>query len=128
MPTGRLRAGYAKVAGVATVQARDELLRLMKERGLQSLSQALGEALQEWVLTRCHGVQNPENGQEDDPSHPSREEAAKAWDLARRLTTKELTRAVSSGRLYGALVAPWFEAILREKLRARKRGKEGVLG
>lgn len=54
-----MRPGYAKVAGVVTTAVRDELLRVQETRGLPSLSQAVGAALQEWLLTRRRGVQNP---------------------------------------------------------------------
>ena len=48
--------GYVRVAGVATVEARDALLKLLRERGLPSLSRALCVALEEW---RLGGVVNP---------------------------------------------------------------------
>ncbi|HEV8595441.1 MAG TPA: hypothetical protein VGR51_07930 [Thermoplasmata archaeon] len=55
---GRLRPGYAKVAGVVTTAVLDELLLLKEALGLPSLSQAVGAALQEWLLARRRGVQN----------------------------------------------------------------------
>ncbi len=58
MPTGRLRAGFVRVAGVATTEAAEEIEKLMEERGLPSISQALGLALQEWLALRRR-VANP---------------------------------------------------------------------
>ncbi len=40
------------MAGVATVEAIDELRCLMVGRGLPTISQALGVALQEWLARR----------------------------------------------------------------------------
>jgi hypothetical protein len=54
-----LRAGRVRVAGVATVEAHEALRSLQRERGLPTLSQALGVALEEWRRVRCHGVENP---------------------------------------------------------------------
>ncbi len=62
MPTGRLRAGHIRVAGVATVEAMEELHKLMVERGLASLSQAVGAALQEWLALVRRRVANPGTG------------------------------------------------------------------
>ena len=58
-PTGRLKAGLARVAGVATVEVLDELRRLMEEAGLPTMSRAVGVALGEWLAARRGGVVNP---------------------------------------------------------------------
>ncbi len=58
MPTGRLRAGYDRVAGVATVEAVEELRKLMAEMELPSFSQAVGLALQQWLVIVRGGVTN----------------------------------------------------------------------
>jgi len=47
------------VAGVTTLQIREELVRLMHDRALRSLSQALGVALAEWSVWRGEGVLHP---------------------------------------------------------------------
>ncbi len=54
-----MRAGHVRVAGVAAVEAYEALRSLQRERGLPTLSQALGVALEEWRRMRCHGVKNP---------------------------------------------------------------------
>jgi len=54
-----LRPGFVRVAGVTTEGIRDELVRLMRDRGLRSLSQALGVALAEWSVWRGEGVLHP---------------------------------------------------------------------
>ncbi len=58
-PTGRLRAGFVRVAGVTTAQIHEELVRLMQDRGLRSLSQALGVALAEWSVWHGERVVHP---------------------------------------------------------------------
>ncbi len=55
MPTGKLREGYARVAGVARVEVKEALQRFMEEEGLPSLSQAVGRALDAWY-ERCRRV------------------------------------------------------------------------
>jgi len=54
-----LRPGFVRVAGVTTLQIREELVRLMHDRALRSLSQALGVALAEWSVWRGEGVLHP---------------------------------------------------------------------
>jgi len=54
-----LRSGFVRVAGVTTEGIREELVRLMNDRGLRSLSQALGLALAEWSVWRGEGVLHP---------------------------------------------------------------------
>ena len=58
-PTGRLKPGFARVAGVVSVEAREALLRLQRERGLPTMSQALRAALQEWLEQRRERVLHP---------------------------------------------------------------------
>jgi hypothetical protein len=62
MPTGRLRTGFARVAGVASVGAVEELRKLMGERGLPSFSQAVGVALEEWLAEVRRRVVDPGPG------------------------------------------------------------------
>jgi hypothetical protein len=52
MPTGRLRKGFVKVAGVASDEAYLALLEVQRRDGLPSLSRALGKALDEWLQAR----------------------------------------------------------------------------
>lgn len=59
MSTGRLRADYSRVAGLATVEVVGELRKVMEEKEVQSLSQALGIALQEWLVLVRRQVVNP---------------------------------------------------------------------
>ena len=54
-----MRPGFVRVAGVTTEEIRDELVRLMHDRALRSLSQALGVALAEWSVWRGEGVLHP---------------------------------------------------------------------
>ncbi len=67
MPTGRLRAGFVRVAGVGTAEAAEEIEKLMEERGLPSRSRALGVALEEWLIIVRRRVINPGPG--DGPSN-----------------------------------------------------------
>lgn len=76
MPTGKLREGYMRIAGVVRIQVMEELLHFMEERRLASRSKALGEALQEWYRTRrtglvsgrgSNGVLNPAGAQAKGP-------------------------------------------------------------
>ncbi len=61
MPTGRLRAGFAKVAGVVPERVYVALREFQQARGLPTLSRAVGAALTEWYEARHgEGVQNPE--------------------------------------------------------------------
>jgi hypothetical protein len=62
MPTGRLRNGFVKVAGVASEEAYRGLLELQQRAGLPSLSQAVGRALDEWLQGQGEGVLNSEGG------------------------------------------------------------------
>ena len=62
-----MRPGFVRVAGVTTEGIRDELVRLMRDRGLRSLSQALGVALAEWSVWRRERVLHP-----DEPSRGNR--------------------------------------------------------
>ena len=57
-PTGRLRKGYVRVAGVTTEEVRAELLWIAWDQGI-TLSQALGVALQEWLQERRRAVSHP---------------------------------------------------------------------
>jgi len=59
MPTGRLRKGYSRVAGVVRVEVMEELERLRRERNIPTMSQSLGDALDEWLRLRRSGVLNP---------------------------------------------------------------------
>jgi hypothetical protein len=59
MPSGRLRPGLEKVAGVVPVEVRDALVELQRTRGLPSMSRAVGEALTEWWASRADAVLNP---------------------------------------------------------------------
>jgi len=54
-----LRPGFVRVAGVTTEEIRDELVRLMHDRALRSLSQALGVALAEWSVRHEERVLHP---------------------------------------------------------------------
>ncbi len=63
MPTGKLRAGLARVAGVATVEVVEELRKLMTEQGLPTFSKAVGVALKEWLLLRRTRAINPGPGE-----------------------------------------------------------------
>ena len=56
MPTGRLRKGFVKVAGVASNEAYLALLEVQRRDDLPSLSRALGRALDEWLDARGTGV------------------------------------------------------------------------
>lgn len=60
MPTGRLRVGHVRIAGVAKDEVKQELLELMREEDLPSLSRAVGIALEQWLATRRNRVLNPE--------------------------------------------------------------------
>ena len=72
-PTGRLRPGYVRVAGVATEEVKLELLTLVLDRGLRSLSQAVGAALEEWLATRRKGGVQPREPSDSAPgSLPAR--------------------------------------------------------
>ena len=62
MPTGRLRKGLVKVAGVASEEAYRGLLELQQRAGLPSLSQAVGRALDEWLQAQGEGVLNSGGG------------------------------------------------------------------
>jgi len=64
MPSGRLRPGFGRIAGIARVEALEELLRFREERNLPTRSQALCEALQEWYLARLSGLLTPRTGPE----------------------------------------------------------------
>ena len=66
-PTGRLRKGYVRVAGVTSDEARAELLWIAWDQGI-TLSQALGVALQEWLQERRRGVSHPGGLHEHDES------------------------------------------------------------
>jgi hypothetical protein len=57
-PTGRLRKGFVRVAGVTTDEVRAELLWIALDQGI-TLSQAVGVALQEWLRGRRNGVSHP---------------------------------------------------------------------
>jgi hypothetical protein len=57
-PTGRLRKGFVRVAGVTTDEVRAELLWIALDRGI-TLSKAVGVALQEWLYGRRNGVSHP---------------------------------------------------------------------
>jgi len=59
MPTGRLRKGYSRVAGVVREEVMEELERLRRERNIPTISQSLGAALDEWLQMRRSGVSNP---------------------------------------------------------------------
>jgi hypothetical protein len=56
LPSGRLRPGFVRVAGVATDDAYRELLRFMLDRGYPTVSRALCAALEEWMEARREGV------------------------------------------------------------------------
>lgn len=62
MPSGRVKAGFVKVAGVASEEAYRALLKLQKREGLPSLSQAVGRALDEWRQAQKERVQNSGGG------------------------------------------------------------------
>ncbi len=49
MPTGKLKAGKAHVAGVTTIEIVMQLDFMVLDRNLRSRSQALGLALDEWA-------------------------------------------------------------------------------
>jgi hypothetical protein len=63
VPTGRLREGYSRIAGVVRTEVKEALFWLMEEEGLPSLSQAVGRALDEWY-ERDTGVHNPASRRE----------------------------------------------------------------
>lgn len=54
------------MAGVTTEEIREALLRLKEDRGLLSLSAALGVALQEWFLSHRARVVHPVGGSAKD--------------------------------------------------------------
>ena len=54
-----MRLGFVRVAGVTTEGIRDELVQLMRDHGLRSLSQALGVALEEWSVWHGERVLHP---------------------------------------------------------------------
>lgn len=47
--TGQLKAGRRTVAGVVTQEVYDALVALRRERGIPTMSQAVGDVLQEWA-------------------------------------------------------------------------------
>ena len=63
-----MRPGFVRVAGVTTEEIRDELVRLMHDRALRSLSQALGVALAEWSVWRGKGALHPGAPPSADPT------------------------------------------------------------
>lgn len=56
MPTGRVRKGRAKVAGVTSEEALETLKVFQRRRGLPTVSRALGVLLEEWHSTAADGV------------------------------------------------------------------------
>jgi len=64
MPTGRLKAGRVRVAGVTTVEVREELEAFQRETKLPSLSQTVGETLKQWRWACRSGVVHPAGPQE----------------------------------------------------------------
>jgi hypothetical protein len=65
MPTGKVRAGTARVAGITTTEILLKLDFMVLERDLRSRSQALGVALAEW--DSCCGKRVSPS---DQPSRP----------------------------------------------------------
>jgi hypothetical protein len=56
LPSGRLKPGFVRVAGVVTDDAYRELFRFMLDRGYPTVSRALGGALEGWMEARRKGV------------------------------------------------------------------------
>ena len=50
--TGKLKPGLRTVAGVISEEAHAALLALRRERGISTMSKAVGEALREWAGVR----------------------------------------------------------------------------
>ncbi len=74
MPTGRLRKGFVRIAGVVSEEVFHELARFMIDRGYATLSKALGAYLQECLEMRRAGVSHPAEppaGREGDPQAPA---------------------------------------------------------
>ena len=65
-----MKRGYVRVAGVTTDEIRYALLELMWDRGLRSLSQAVGTALQEWFVARRDEVVHPADPSGKGPDTP----------------------------------------------------------
>ena len=77
MPTGRLKAGRAKVAGVASEEALAALRVFQRERGLPTLSRALGALLEDWQAGG-NGVLHPAQCAEGQTARPSPERVLRA--------------------------------------------------
>ena len=58
-PTGRLRTGRVRVAGVTSVEIAGALHDLQAERNLPTMSQTLDAALLQWLSARRSGVLHP---------------------------------------------------------------------
>ena len=66
IPTGRLRPGHRTVAGVVADDVYAALRRSQDERGLPSMSRAVGEALLAWARGRAEppaGVERSSAGE-----------------------------------------------------------------
>ena len=107
-----MRAGYAKVAGVVTDDVKDELRKLTAERGLPSLSQAVGAALAAWALTRSAGVQNPRVGRPGHPPLPASEALGRARESTVRVAAEDLADAICSVPPRNDSLAPGFSPVL----------------
>lgn len=79
LPTGRLRAGRARVAGVTSEEVRSALVALKEERGLPTFSQAVGVALQEWLEARYGGVLHPGSVDNRGRGHVAPRAQEKRW-------------------------------------------------
>jgi hypothetical protein len=57
-PTGRLRPGFVRIAGVVSEEVYHEVVRFMLDRGYPTISKALGALLEECIPLRPSGVSN----------------------------------------------------------------------
>ena len=58
-PTGRLRPGFVRIAGVVSERVYHEVVRFMLDRGYPTISKALGALLEECLVPRPSEVSNP---------------------------------------------------------------------
>jgi hypothetical protein len=71
IPTGRLRPGHRTVAGVVADDLYAALRRLQDERGLPSMSRAVGEALLAWAMGRAERPTSVERSSTGEPPEES---------------------------------------------------------
>jgi hypothetical protein len=59
MPTGRVRKGSVRIAGIVSDEVYHEIVRFMIDRGHPTISKALGAFLEECLQMRRSGVVPP---------------------------------------------------------------------